>query len=165
MNFSRLGNMGYITLLVILTGATSTGANMAFGEESSGSDDLGYEPEGTGTRELGSGDLVIKILVESLNLGSSDVEVGEIYFPPGYESSRHSHGTIEIFYVLSGTLIHEVNGMPHELKPGMVGIVRPPDTVVHRAAGGSAVKALVIWAPGGEVDRLAEVFPRQRSLR
>ena len=40
----------------------------------------------------------------------------------------------------------------------MVGIVRPGDVVVHRVISDVPVKALVIWAPGGEADRIAGNF-------
>ncbi|MCH7475211.1 MAG: hypothetical protein IIA27_11105 [Gemmatimonadetes bacterium] len=42
-------------------------------------------------------------------------------------------------------------------------IVRPGDTVVHRVVSDVPVKALVIWAPGGEADRIAGNF-RQRPV-
>ncbi|MCZ6640138.1 MAG: cupin domain-containing protein [Gammaproteobacteria bacterium] len=129
-----------------------------------GSDTLTYDAASTGTRELSAGDLVIKVLVEEQNLGSGEVEVGEISFPPGYTGSGHRHGSIEIFYVLEGTMEHVVNGKPHRLTRGMVGIVRPEDTVTHNVIGETAVKAVVIWAPGGEVERLRGVFPAERIL-
>jgi mannose-6-phosphate isomerase-like protein (cupin superfamily) len=65
------------------------------------------------------------------------------------------HGRIEIFYILAGRLDHVVNGESHLLRPGMVGIVRPGDEVIHRVVSDVPVKALVIWAPGGEADRIA----------
>ena len=46
----------------------------------------------------------------------------------------------------------------------MVGIVRPEDTVIHNVIGDATVKAVVIWATGGEVDRLRGVFPTERIL-
>jgi quercetin dioxygenase-like cupin family protein len=118
----------------------------------------GYETATAGETVLYSDDLVIKVLVEKGNLGSAEVELGEIEFPPEYRGGGHRHGSIEIFYILSGTMNHVVNGTPHLLTPGTVGIVRPEDTVSHEVVGGEAVRALVIWAPGGEVDRLREVF-------
>jgi uncharacterized cupin superfamily protein len=59
----------------------------------------------------------------------------------------------EAFYVLQGELEHVVNGRSVKLSPGMVGSVRPPDTVRHKT-GASGAKALVIWAPGGEIARV-----------
>lgn len=125
-----------------------------------------YEKSITGTRVFeGRGGLAITMLVEAANLGSRDVEVGEITIPAGAGAGerRHRHGAIEIFYILSGELEHVVNGTAYLLKPGMVGIVRPGDTVVHRVPGAEAVRAVVIWTPGGEADRLAPGF-RVRSL-
>jgi quercetin dioxygenase-like cupin family protein len=118
-----------------------------------------YEKAGDGTREMGiPGRAQFRILVEEANLGSGEVEIAEVTFPVEAYSARdipgHRHGSIEIFYILEGLMEHIVNGESYMLSPGMVGIVRPEDTVVHRVAGDVPVRALVIWAPGGEVDRL-----------
>jgi hypothetical protein len=43
----------------------------------------------------------------------------------------------------------------------MVGIVRPGDSVSHRVVSEEPVRALVIWAPGGEVERLARFFEQR----
>jgi quercetin dioxygenase-like cupin family protein len=76
----------------------------------------------------------------------------------------HRHGSTEIIYVVSGELDHVVNGEPYRLTAGMVGIVKPDDTVIHRVVGQTPVKVLLIWAPGGEVERLARSF-RQWPIR
>ena len=65
----------------------------------------------------------------------------------------HRHGAVEIFYVLSGTLGHEVNGEMHMLTPGMVGVVRPEDSVRHIVPKDADVKLLVIWTPAGEAKK------------
>lgn len=124
-----------------------------------------YSKATKGTRVLeGSNGLHIKVLVEAANLGGTEVDIGEITFPPGQAPSRgHRHATVEIFYVLSGRLDHVVNGESHVLEPGMVGIVRPGDDVIHRVASDEPVKALVIWAPGGEAERLARFF-QERAI-
>ncbi|MFQ5678953.1 MAG: cupin domain-containing protein [Gemmatimonadota bacterium] len=100
-----------------------------------------------------------------VNLGGEEVEIGEITFPVGAGAGRrsHRHAHVEIFYVLSGRLDHIVNGTSHLLEPGMVGIVRPGDEVVHRVASETPVRALVIWAPGGEIERIAPGL-RQRPV-
>ncbi len=118
----------------------------------------GYARATEGTRWLESdGGLSIKMLVEKSNLGGEEVEIGEITFPvgAGQGDRGHEHGRIEIFYILAGQLDHVVNGESHLLRPGMVGIVRTGDEVIHRVASDVPVKALVIWAPGGEADRIA----------
>ena len=81
-----------------------------------------YDKSSTGTREFSGGALAIKILVEAQNLGSSEVEVGEITLPGNYTGRAHGHGAIEIFYVLEGTMEHVVNDVAHRLTPGMVGL-------------------------------------------
>jgi len=110
----------------------------------------------TGTREitLGSG-TVIKMLLDASNLGTGDVEVAEITFPASAPAptAGHRHGATEIFYVIEGVLGHVVNGQEHRLGPGMLGVVKPTDEVMHRVLEGP-VKAVVIWVPGGEGDRI-----------
>ena len=125
-----------------------------------------YQRAVQGTRWLeGRNGFSIKMLVEQSNLGGDEVDVGEITFPvgSGAGSRSHTHGAVEIFYILSGQLDHIVNDTSHVLDPGMVGIVRPGDGVIHRVLSDVPVKALVIWAPGGEADRIAGNF-RQRPV-
>jgi mannose-6-phosphate isomerase-like protein (cupin superfamily) len=126
-----------------------------------------YQRATRGTRVLeGQNGFAIKVLVEQSNLGGREVEIGEITFPVGSGAggNGHVHGTVEIFYVLSGELDHIVNGESHILTPGMVGMVRTGDRVVHRVVGDVPVRALVIWAPGGEVERIAGSL-RERPIR
>ena len=116
-----------------------------------------YVRASTGTREL---DLAsgtrIKMLLEAANLGDSSIEVAEITFPVGTNpTAGHRHGATEIFYVVEGVLDHVVNGVSHRLEPGMVGVVKPGDSVAHRVLSDVPVKAVVMWVPGGEADRLA----------
>lgn len=118
----------------------------------------GYEPGTSGTRLLQGGNgFSIKMLVEQANLGGAEVEIGEIIFPVGSQGGTgHLHESIEIFYILEGEFDHIVNGVHSVLQPGMVGIVRPGDTVIHRVLSDVPVKALVIWAPGGTADGIAK---------
>jgi quercetin dioxygenase-like cupin family protein len=123
-----------------------------------------YARSTAGTRWLESErGTTIKLLVEAANLGGSEVEIGEITFPGGPRPAGqgHLHGSIEIFYVLSGEMNHVVNGESHLLKPGMVGIVRPGDRVAHGVNSTDPVRALVVWAPGGEADRIAPYFDQR----
>lgn len=146
--------------------AVAQEAAPAGGEATSEPTDAAYDAATRGTRWLeGSNGFSIKVLVEASNLGGGEVEIGEITFPPGTGANRrsHTHGRVEIFYILSGRLDHMVNGESHVLEPGMVGIVRPGDGVVHRVLGDSPVRALVVWAPGGEVERLSN-FLEERPV-
>lgn len=136
---------------ILLFGAPAPGAHAQ----------TAYEPSSSGTRILeGAGGLTIKMLVEATNLGGAEVEVGEVTFPVGSGSrgGGHRHAHVEIFYILSGTFDHVVNGEAHRLAPGMVGIVRPGDEVIHRVIGDEPVRAVVVWAPGGEAARIAPGF-------
>lgn len=103
----------------------------------------------------------IRLLLSESNLGGGELQVGEITFPPGTDSGDHRHGATEVFYVLSGELEHVVDGVSETLGPGDLGFVRPPSRVNHRTdPDGPPVKALVIWAPGGEGTRIVETWRR-----
>lgn len=115
-----------------------------------------YARSANGTRQLVlGGGLRIKLLLEERNLGSSELEMAEITFPAGSAGGGHSHGSTEIFYVLEGVLGHVVDGVLHRLEPGSVGVVKPGDEVSHRVLSDGPVRALVLWVPGGEADRIA----------
>lgn len=130
-------------------------------------DTTSYRRSSSGTRVLeNDAGTSIKILVERSVLGDSTIEIAEATLPvgAGAGTASHRHGSAEMIYVISGELDHIVNGAAHRLTPGMVGIVKPSDTVIHRVVGQMPVKVLLIWAPGGEVDRLAQRF-RVRPIR
>lgn len=95
----------------------------------------------------------LRVLVDAASLGGTEVEIGELTFKPNSESAEHQHGVTETFYVLEGELTQVVNGKPITLGPGMVTSIRTTDHVIHRA-GANGAKALVIWAPGGEIARV-----------
>ena len=74
--------------------------------------------------------------------------------PPGSAEVRHWHGRArQFFYVLRGTLSIEVEGVHHELPPG-VGIELPSGTA-HQARNGTEeeVHFLVISSPPHQGDR------------
>ena len=129
--------------------------------------DSTYRRSSSGTRILeNDAGTTIRILVENTVVPGTGVEIAEATLPVGSGAgpASHRHGVMEMIYVISGELDHVVNGEAHRLTPGMVGIVKPADTVIHRVVGQSPVKMLLIWAPGGEVERLAQRF-RQRPIR
>ena len=120
-----------------------------------------YEIVSSGTRQFewdtDSGPGIIKVLIEESNLGSKGAEIAEIWFPPGYEGSSHPH-ELEIIYVVEGELDHIVNGESHILKPGMTGVVRERDRVVHKTHSPDGVRTLA------QTDRRA-VQPKQLFQR
>lgn len=94
-----------------------------------------------------------KILLNQSNLGGPELEMAETTFPAGMLVPSHTHKSVEIIYVLSGTYEHEVNGELFRLTPGMIGIVRPGDHVRHIVPKSGPAKVLIIWAPAGELGR------------
>src|ERR1700745_132520 len=110
------------TLVVLMACTASTAAAQA-------------EKQGT-TYRSPSG-TTLKLTLDESNVGP-EVTVGELTFPPNVDSGDHTHGAIEMFYVLSGELEHVVNGKSQILKPGMVGYVKPPDKIRHKTGPAGA---------------------------
>ncbi len=94
-----------------------------------------------------------KLLLDKSNLGGDELEAAELTMPAGTTVPSHRHGSVEVIYVLSGVYGHEVNGKLYLLKPGMIGIVRPGDSVRHLIPKAGPAKLLIIWAPPGEAAK------------
>jgi mannose-6-phosphate isomerase-like protein (cupin superfamily) len=118
-----------------------------------------YVPEPLRSLQL-EGRVRIDVLVDASNLTSNAVEMAELTL---YEDSSvtapeeggaHSHESTEIFYVLEGELIQIVGDQRFVVREGEVGIVRGGDVVRHGLETDAPVRALVLWVPGGEIDRL-----------
>ena len=114
-----------------------------------------------GIRLIGKeGDVAIKMLLEESNLGTNEVEIAELtmaYRPEEEKIPPHVHGSLEIFYVISGEMEFSVNNGPVKIvKPGSVAVVKKGDLVNHNVASQEPLKALIIWVPGGEADRVIE---------
>lgn len=144
--------------LILVACAGAPGAALAQPPAAAPSTPPLYSRAAAGTRWLEAPGVAIKVLVEVSNFGGADVEVAEITLDAGSSSVAHEHGSHELIYVLEGVLDHVVNGESHRIEPGMVGIVKQGDTVIHRVVSTTPVKALIVWAPGGEADRLAKMF-------
>jgi quercetin dioxygenase-like cupin family protein len=95
-----------------------------------------------------------KLLLNESNLGGKELQMVEVTLAPGTTVPSHTHGALEVVYVLSGTYEHEVNGKRYSLTPGMVGIVRPGDHVRHLVPKSGPAKLLIIWVPAGEAERV-----------
>lgn len=115
-----------------------------------------YDTVSIGTRQFewdtDNGPGIIKVLIEEANLGSQGVEIAEIWFPPGWQGSPHPHD-LEIIYVIEGELDHIVNDQSQILQPGMIGVVRARDRVVHKTHSPDGVRTLVIWPLGSKWGR------------
>ncbi len=161
MTRATLTRRRLIAVAAAIASLTATTVTFAHGEGAPGAAapaaGTAYATSSSGTRALKLGPVTIRMLVEAANLGTAGVEVGELHLPPGSgTSAAHAHGSLEIFYVVSGTLGHEVNGTLVSLQAGDVGLVKPGDQVRHSVLSEDGVKAVVIWVPGGEADRLVE---------
>ena len=119
---------------VVLAVLVASGMTLASALAGSAQQADGYARASSGTRllTLGSG-TSIKMLLDATNLGSDEIEVAEITFPVGLSpTSGHRHGATEIFYIIEGVLGHVVNGVENRLDPGMAGVVKPSDEIMHR---------------------------------
>ena len=147
---------GYCVFCVASFLSTNSVAGDSVGE-SEAKQATTYARSSSGTRQFQwdseNGPGWIKVLIEEANLGSSGAEVIEIFFPPGHEGQSHFH-ELEILYVIEGELGHIVDGEMHVLTPGMVGIVKYPQEVVHKTLSEDGVRVLVIWPLGNEVKGL-----------
>jgi quercetin dioxygenase-like cupin family protein len=140
--------MKYILVAALLASAAALAA------------DAPPKPATLGKTYINPTGTVLRPLTHPNMYGGTEVDVGELTFPPNIDSGDHVHGAVETFYVLEGELEHVVNGKSLFLKPGMVGTVRPPDKVRHKT-GAAGAKAIVIWAPGGEMARIAARWKEQ----
>jgi quercetin dioxygenase-like cupin family protein len=105
------------------------------------------------------GGTTLRLMLDESNVGA-EVAVGEIVFQPNADSGEHTHGAVEIFYVLSGELEHVVNGKSEILKVGMAGFVKPPDKIRHKT-GPAGATAVVIWVPGEEAKRIISRWTKE----
>jgi len=109
---------------------------------------------------MSSGGTALRVLVDAKSLGGNEVEVAELTFPANSDSGDHRHAVTETFFVLEGQLEQVVNGKPVALGPGGIVSIRSTDQVRHKS-GPNGAKVLVIWAPGGEIDRVTARWKAQ----
>jgi quercetin dioxygenase-like cupin family protein len=119
-------------------------------------ENIRYSYATAGVMDEGSPGEMWKILLDKSNLGGNELELAELTLAAGTTVPSHTHHSLEIIYVLSGTWGHEVNGHYYLLKPGMVGVVRPGDHVRHIVPKEADAKVLLIWVPGGEAKRIID---------
>jgi len=117
------------------------------------------QPGKQGITYRSAGGTTLRLILDDTNVGS-EVALGELTFLPNADSGEHTHGAIEIFYVLSGELEHVVNGQSEILKPGMVGYVKPPDKIRHKT-GAAGARVVVVWVPGEEAKRIVSRWTKE----
>jgi quercetin dioxygenase-like cupin family protein len=151
----RIPNLGHwsIGLVLVVTAPFASGAEPA-GSASEANQQYTYATNGITDHIGGGSGAEWKLLLNEANLGGKELEMVEVTLAPGTTVQSHTHGALEVVYVLSGTYEHEVNGKRYSLTPGMVGIVRPGDHVRHLVPKSGAAKLLIIWVPAGEAERV-----------
>ncbi len=112
-----------------------------------------------GVRYTAPSGVSLRLMLDETNVGK-EVSLGEMTFPPNLDSGEHRHGAIEMFYVVSGTLEHVVNGKSEMLTAGMSGYVKPPDVVRHKT-GATGAKAVVVWVPGDEAAKIVARWKKE----
>lgn len=135
------------------------GARCVFGAEASGpapsaAHPYSYATNGITDHMAGGLGSEWKLLLSEANLGGQELQMVEVTLAPGTTVPSHTHGALEVVYVLSGTYEHEVNGKRYSLTPGMVGIVRTGDHVRHIVPQTGPAKLLIIWVPAGEAQKV-----------
>jgi uncharacterized cupin superfamily protein len=98
----------------------------------------------------------IRVVIDQQLGGTKDVTVAELLIPPGVDVPDHIHQSTEIFYILSGELEQTSDGKIEKLTAGMTCLVPANSTTHHKVTSKDPVRALVIWAPGGEEKRIVE---------
>ncbi len=136
-------------LSVVITGMAPAGEDPSYAN-------YAYATDGIKDHIAGPLGSEWKLLLDKSNLGGTELEMVEVTLAPGTVVPSHTHRSVEIIYVLSGTYEHEVNGKRYRLTPGMVGIVRPGDHVRHLVPKSGPAKLLIIWAPAGEAKALTK---------
>ena len=98
----------------------------------------------------------LKILIDENLGGTKDVTIADLVIPVGVDVPDHVHQSTEIFYILSGELEQTSEGKAQKLTAGMACVVPANTTTHHKVTSKKPVHALVIWAPGGEENRVTK---------
>jgi quercetin dioxygenase-like cupin family protein len=98
----------------------------------------------------------LTVLIDEKLGGTKDVSIADLVIPAGVDVPDHVHQSTEIFYILSGELEQTSEGKVQKLTAGMACVVPANTTTHHKVTSKKPVHALVIWAPGGEEQRVTE---------
>lgn len=103
----------------------------------------------------------IRVVINEQLGGTKEVSIAELEIPPGVDVPDHVHQSTEIFYVLSGELEQTSEGKVQKLTAGMAALVPANTTTHHKVTSKEPVRALVIWAPGGEEQRIVQDWEKK----
>lgn len=111
-------------------------------------------PPATSRTFVSPSGVTMKVITDAKAVRGDEVEIVELTFPPNSDSGDHRHAVTETFYVLEGELEQVINGTPVKLAPGTAVSIRATDLVRHKS-GPKGARVLAVWAPGGEIARVA----------
>jgi quercetin dioxygenase-like cupin family protein len=118
-------------------------------------------PEDTTTYIEPASKSELRVVIDQ-HLGvTKDVTVADLVIPPGVDVPDHIHQSTEIFYILSGELEQTSEGKVQKLTAGMACLVPANTTTHHKVTSKEPVHAVVIWAPGGEEQRIVERWQKK----
>ena len=103
----------------------------------------------------------LRVVIDQHLGGTKDVTVADLVIPPGVDVPDHIHKSTEIFYIISGELEQTSEGKVQKLTAGMACLVPANTTTHHKVTSKEPVHALVIWAPGGEEQRVVEGWQKK----
>src|SRR5262249_4963453 len=103
----------------------------------------------------------LRVVIDQHLGGTKDVTVADLVIPPGVDVPDHVHQSTEIFYVLSGELEQTSEGKVQKLTAGMACLVPANSPTHHKGTSKEPVHALVIWAPGGEEQRIVQGWQKK----
>jgi len=103
----------------------------------------------------------LRVMIDQHLGGTKDVTVADLVIPPGVDVPDHVHQSTEIFYILSGELEQTSEGKVQKLTAGMTCLVPANTTTHHKVTSKEPVHAVVIWAPGGEEQRIVEGWQKK----
>jgi quercetin dioxygenase-like cupin family protein len=149
---SHAAMLGMLAVVAVAVATGATGDAPGGGTESKPA--YAYATRGVWEDLKSGAGVTWKLVLDESNLGGKELEAAEVTLPAGTAVQSHRHGSLEVIYVLSGVYGHEVNGKLYLLKAGMVGIVRPGDSVRHLVPKTGDTKLLILWAPAGEAAKL-----------
>ena len=118
-------------------------------------------PEDTTTYIEPASKSELRVVIDQHFGGTTAVTVADLVIPPGVDVPDHLHQSTEIFYVLSGELEQTSEGKVQKLTAGMACLVPANTTTHHKVTSKEPVHAVVIWAPGGEEERVVERWQKK----
>jgi quercetin dioxygenase-like cupin family protein len=148
---------GYLFLMIVYVLISHQASSWAVAEETP----RFVHPKQTTTYIEPNSKSTLRVVIDEHLGGTKDVSIAELVIPPGVDVPDHVHQSTEIFYILSGELEQTSEGKVQKLTAGMAALVPANTTTHHKVTSKQPVHALVIWAPGGEEQRIVQDWKKK----